>query len=126
MDIMYVVSYLLVPALVAAVSSFLAVGWVYQNRMKPLMLQADLAIKRGMGALGDKSGQVRLERNVERAVSKDLMTAQVPELELIMGMLSPETRELVEQNPQAVMALAQRLGLFKGRAGEAAKPQYDL
>ena len=52
MDIMYVISYLLVPALVAAVSSFLAVGWVYQHRMKPLMDQASLAIKRGMGALG--------------------------------------------------------------------------
>ena len=98
-DIMYVVSYLLVPALVAAMSSFLAVGWVYQYRMKPIMDQANLAIKRGMGALGEKSGQMRLERNVEKAVSKDLMTAQLPELEPIMGMLSPETRELVEQNP---------------------------
>ena len=126
MDIMYVVSSLLVPALVAAVSSFLTVGWVYQYRMKPLMDQASLAIKRGMGALGDKSGQVRLERGIEKAVAKDMMTAQVPELELVMGMLSPETRELVESNPEAVMAIAQRLGLFKGRAGEAARSQYDL
>ena len=125
MDMWFIVGSLLVPAVVGAVFSFLAVGWIYQYRMKPLMEVAEKAIKQGMSAMGTKSGQVRLEAGIERAVSKDLMTAQLPELELIMGMLSPETRELVEQNPQAVMALAQRLGLFKGRAGTPTT-QYDL
>jgi len=124
----YLIGSFIVPALVAGLVSFLAVGWVYVNRMKPVMEVADKAIKTGMSAMGSKSGQVRLEKSIEKAVAGDLMTAQVPELELLLGLLSPDTRELVQNNPEAVLAIAQRLGLLKlgGQQQQADDEVYDV
>ena len=103
----------LVPLAVNALVTLLLVGWVYTYRMVPLfdLVQekievAEKAIKTGMSAMGQKSGQVRLDASVEGAVAKDMLNAQLPEAEFFLSLLSADTRELVEDNPEAVLRLA--------------------
>ena len=124
-EIVLIIRSVLVPLLVAGLVSFLSVGWIYVYRMKPLLGMAEDVMKKSMSALGTKSGQVRLEKSIEKAVAGDLMKAQIPELELLLSLLSPDNRDLVEDNPEAVLAIAKRLG-FLNLGGAQKQPEYDL
>ena len=124
-EIVLIIRSVLVPLLVAGLVSFLSVGWIYVYRMKPLLGIAEDVMKKSMSALGTKSGQVRLEKSVEKAVAGDLMKSQAPELEFILQLLSPDTRELIEDNPEAALKIAQRLGLFN-LGGAQKQTEYDL
>jgi len=98
-----------------------------------LFPDATEAISRGMSALGVKSGDVRAEKALEKAVAGDILN-QFPEVMMLLNQLSPETADMVRKNPQMAMNLIQRykpiidkfLPMITGRGEAGANPEYDL
>jgi len=82
---------------------------------------------------GDKSGEVRSAKNLEKAVARDIL-AKYPELTMLLEQLSPETAELIKKNPQLAVTLIQRyqpiiekyLPMITGQGEKASKTEYDL
>ena len=82
---------------------------------------------------GDKSGEVRSAKNLEKAVAGDIL-AKYPELTMLLEQLSPETAELIKKNPQLAVTLIQRyqpiiekyLPMITGQGEKASKTEYDL
>ena len=82
---------------------------------------------------GDKSGEVRSAKNLEKAVARDIL-AKYPELTMLLEQLSPETAKLIKKNPQLAVTLIQRyqpiiekyLPMITGQGEKASKTEYDL
>ena len=106
---------------------------IFRKGAAMLFPDATNAISRGMSALGVKSGDVRAERALEKAVTGDILD-QFPEVVMLLNQLSPETAEMVRKNPQMALNLIQRykplidkfLPMLTGEKEGAAPGQYDL
>jgi len=134
-NVSFVLRSYVVPIMVNALVTLFLVGWVYVYRMQPLfdkltakLAEAERAVKTGMSAMGAKSGQVRLDATVEKAVASDMLNAQLPEAEFFLNLLSADTRELVEDNPEAILRLVAKYFPDKLRNVGQQQPQvqYDL
>jgi len=98
-----------------------------------LFPDATAAISSGMSALAAKSGDVRAEKALEKAVAGDILD-QFPEIVMLLNQLSPETADMVRKNPQMALNLIQRykplidkfLPMLIGEKEGAAPGQYDL
>ena len=97
---------------------------VFEEKFK----DAQGAITRGMSALGKKSGEVRGEKALENAVFEDILD-EYPEFTLILDMFSPDTAEMIQENPRAAANLIMRykplIDQFLGSKGEK-KSSFDL
>lgn len=106
---------------------------IFRKGAAMLFPDATNAISRGMSALGAKSGDVRAERALEKAVAGDILD-QFPEVVVLLNQLSPETADMVRKNPQMALNLIQRykplidkfLPMLTGGKEGAAPEQYDL
>lgn len=94
------------------ISCFILVSvYRFQQNIKPLVHKA-------FGILGSKGREVRTQNEnmakVESAISEfalEQVMQKYPELEILMGWLEqkyPEVAEIILQNPNIVMALAQK------------------
>ena len=98
-----------------------------------LFPEATAAISGGMSALGVKSGDVRAEKALEKAVAGDILD-QFPEVVMLLNQLSPETADMVRKNPQMALNLIQRykplidkfLPMLTGGKEGATPEQYDV
>ena len=79
----------------------------------PMFDQADKALKRGMSAMGQKSGYVRAEKALEKEIFSELLE-QYPEIQALLEMLSPDLAAKIEENPEMAANIIQRyLPTFK-------------
>jgi len=138
MDFKLVLGSYLVPLAFNALITFMMVGWVYMYRMKPIIDKANAAIevgseavKSGMSAMGQKSGQVRNQKAFDSEIAGGIVD-QYPELEMVLEMLSPDLMDKVRENPAMALNFLQRYGpmlginLGKGGAPAADTETYDL
>ena len=130
-ELMTVLSQVVVPLVVSLLACILVLGRVYVRTLKPLVEQvqtiqyeASKAIKTGMSAMGDKGKQVQQDGALEKMVAKDILD-QFPEIEIILGLVSPQTAEAIREHPERAMRLLDRykdiIPLLTG--GAAAKQQ---
>jgi len=92
--------------------------------VQTIQYEASKAIKTGMSAMGDKGKQVQQDGALEKMVAKDILD-QFPEIEIILGLVSPQTAEAIREHPERAMRLLDRykdiIPLLTG--GAAAKQQ---
>lgn len=95
---------------------------------------AEAAIKKGMSALGLAGVDARKVKQVEKAVTNDLINAQMPEIKALLGFISPETLELIEANPEIALGLIEKykpmidkfIPTLLGGKGDEKKKGYDF
>lgn len=92
---------------------------------------AEAAIKKGMSALGNAGADARRVKQVEKAVTNDLISAQMPEIKALLGFISPETLELLEANPEIALGLIEKYKplidkFLPALLGEKEKKGYDF
>jgi len=78
---------------------------------KKLGAQLGAVTSKVFGFLGQSGVDKKEIKAIEKLASEDLQTAmmaQYPEIELIIGWLSPPTLERIKENPQALPILAAR------------------
>jgi len=130
-----------VSVVLSVVLSAVSIVFLAKKYLFPLLLgvveekygDAKAAISRGMSALGEKSGEVRLEKKLENAVFSDIM-AEYPEIQMGLEILSPGTAELIEDNPAMAAKMLIRWGpLLKdliasisGKRGKSAGKQKEF
>lgn len=95
--------------------------------------EADKAISAGMSALGKMSGDNRTMRAMEKGIAGDLMNAQMPEVIAILEQLSPETADMIKENPEIAIKLMEKyqplIDKFIGSVGKAKsgpKTDFDI
>lgn len=134
----YIASSILVPLIVSFIVCVVVLGRVYVNQLQPLLDQAEVnnaaiesAVKKAMTAMGEKSATVRGDKALEKMVAGDLLD-QFPEVDMILGLVSPTTREAILENPEQAFRLLERYqGLLEFLPGAQGKKlekisDYDL
>lgn len=128
-NIWFIVRSYIVPLLLTTLVNFIALGWVYKNRLEPLITEAQNALKTGMSAMGQKSGVVRNQQAFDKELAGGIVD-QYPELEMALELLNPDLAEKVKDNPSMALNFLQRYGPMLGinLTGKGAQTQqeYDL
>lgn len=131
-----IASSIIAPLLVSFVVCILVLGRVYINQIQPLVDQAEAnqasieaAVKKAMTAMGAKSVEVRQDKALEKMISADLLE-QFPEVEMILGLVSPKTAEALQENPEQALRIIERykdfIPLLSGKTPGQAQIEYDL
>lgn len=76
-----------------------------------------------MSILGQRSGDARLEKGLKAAMTKDIVEREMPLLKLVSDFLGYNTKEYIEQNPDAILQLGQILAPYAQRF--MGKPQFN-
>lgn len=129
-------SSLVVPIVVSLIVCVLVLGRVYLTQIEPLVKMAEAnqaaveaAVKKAMTAMGIKSGEVRQDKALEQLVATDIM-AQYPEIEIVLGLVSPETADALRENPEQALRMIERYKAFlpalSGKTPGQQQIQYDL
>ena len=125
---LFVRSYM-VPLAFNLLINFMLLGWLYKNRLEPMINEAQNAIKTGMSAMGAKSGIVRNQQAFDKDIAGGIVE-QYPELKMVLELLNPDLAEKVEQNPAMALSFLQRYGPMLGinLSGKGAEQSetYDL
>lgn len=87
-------------------------------------------MKAAASALGTKSGQARQIKKMEKSMGDDLIT-RFPEIEIVLEYFSPETAEMMRENPERALTLITRwkpiIESFLGvGTKQTQKVEYDL
>ena len=130
-DIQYFLGSILVPGVISVIVTFIMMRLVVAKSVIPLLDQrfgaADEAIKKGMSAMGVKSGDVRAVKSMEKKVARDIWD-NLPEIKGILGMLSQDTLDQIEENPEIAVQLIERYKplIDKLFGSQQTSQQYDL
>lgn len=136
-EIAFIIGSFVVPLGVSLLVCLIVLGRVYKTTIEPLVIltnegqeKLDAAVKTAMSAMGTKSGQVRQTNQLEKDIAGDLMD-QLPEVEMILELLSPDTANSIRENPEKALRLLERykdfIPLFTGAAGPKKQEiVYDL
>jgi len=87
-----------------------AIALIFLIKIRPIAniaKQGEIALKRGMSAMGEVGNQYKLVKQGEKLVMGDIMS-QFPEVKFILERFSPDTLEFIEQNPEAFITLMSR------------------
>ena len=120
-DIWVILRSYLVPLIVNTLVTITILGFVYIKRIQPLLenaeevfKNADKVIKTGMSAMGTKSGIVRGDKAMEKAVAGDILASKMPEIKAFLELASPDTLEMFEENPDGLLKIVQKYGHYIG------------
>ena len=120
------VARLLIPVLIG--------GLLFRRFVSPGINEAILSVEEGVMKItnvaklaGVKSQEYATSKGIEKVVAADLIKQNVPELEALRLVLSPDTwdqiEEAIEDNPEAVLQLYEKYGhLLKQGGADAPKP----
>ena len=87
-------------------------------------------MKAAASALGTKSGEARQLKKMEKKMGEDLIN-QFPEIDMILEYFSPDTADMMRENPERALVLIARwkpiIESFLGvQTGATQKTDYDL
>jgi len=89
----------------------------------------DKLTKQTLTSLGEKSIEVRQNKAIEKAVAGDIFN-NMPEIKAVIQLLSPETLELLEKNPEMTLQLLTKykplLDQFFGQSTKQQQQTYDI
>ena len=130
-NLQYFLGSVLVPSVISVIVTFVMMRLVVTKSVIPLLEEkfkdADLAVKKGLSAMGQKSGDVRAAKSMEKKISRDIWD-NLPEIKGILGMLSQDTLDQIEENPEVAIQLIERYKplIDKLFGSQQTAQQYDL
>jgi len=121
------------PILSIVVSFAVLISVIVSLRLaKGMQKQMTSVTSKAFGFLAEKGVDAKKLKQVEGLVTEDVqkgMLTMFPEIEIVLGWLSPDTLEMIKENPAILPILIQRygplIGMFKGRLQGAQSGQGE-
>jgi len=84
------------------------IEWRQKRMINQYIEQFKPIVSKAFGLISEKGVDARKVKQIEQAVTNDIMNAQFPEIQMLLQYISPETAEMIKENPQAIPILIQR------------------
>jgi len=100
------------------------IEWRQKRMINQYVEQFKPIVSKAFGLISEKGVDARRVKQIEQAVTNDIMNAQFPEIQMLLQYISPETAEMIKENPQAIPVLIQRwLPIIQALMGKSTQGQ---
>jgi len=98
----------IITVLIPTLIMIIYVEWRQKRMINQYVEQFKPLVSKAFGLISEKGVEARKVKQIEKAVMDDIMNAQFPEIQLLLQYISPETAEMIKENPQAIPILIRR------------------